>query len=533
MQDIRSAPGISLKYTQSLPQQHALFRDGDNRFVFYHFNSPAETQFATHSVSYSGYRLIPNPQDVLIIASNGGLAIACAMASGANNIRIAAVNPGLARAIENHYHLPVFKQTPRAYLAQSNDRFQIIQVEDWGASLAGSDALNQHHLFTIDAFEQYINHLTAEGILIISRRLQLPPANTIRMWATAYEGLKKSGIQNPGDHLAVLRNWDTFTLLVSASPMKNPIKLAKSALDLNFDIVYLPRFNREGVNRFNVYDKPYHFLEIDHLAKSYAQGKESAYFSKYLLDVHPQSDSRPFPGRFLKWRNLKALYETTGSRLYALFMSGEVVVSAVFVQALLISIALLFIPQASILKAWPGPAVFQVFFFSGIGAGFMFVEFFFIKRFVVLFGDPVISITVVLGVLMVFSGLGGLYAHFRKFSSVRRCLVFLIAALVVTAAGSHFLIGHILAYAQPWRVLCTIVILMPAAIAMGMPFPMGMRMLLTGPAQRSYAWSVNGCASVLASIGSAQIALSLGIPHIMGIAILAYMVALFSVPNQA
>jgi hypothetical protein len=56
-----------------------------------------------------------------------------------------------------------------------------------------------------------------------------------------------------------------------------------------------------------------------------------------------------------------------------------------------------------------------------------------------------------------------------------------------------------------------------------------MRYLLQNPTQRAYAWSANGCASVLASIGSAQIALSFGLPHIMFAAILAYAFALLAV----
>ena len=224
---IRSAPGISLKYTQPLPRQHALFRDGDNRFVFYYLKSSGEAQFATNTLSYSGYQLISNPQNVLVIASDGGLSIACAAASGAGNIRIAAKYPGLARAIENHYQLPVINQNPRAYLAQSSDQFQVIHVENWGASLAGSDALNQHHLLTTDAFEQYVNHLTPEGILIISRRLLLPPANTIRMWATAYEGLKKKGYSKscrPSGHVAQLG----YVYAVSLGfPDKEPGKISQ------------------------------------------------------------------------------------------------------------------------------------------------------------------------------------------------------------------------------------------------------------------------------------------------------------------
>jgi hypothetical protein len=360
----------------------------------------------------------------------------------------------------------------------------------------------------------------------------LPPANTVRLWATAYVSLKKSGIQNPAAHLAMLRNWDTFTLIVSAAPLNNPEKIVQFARDFNFDIVYLPMINRDDVNRFNIYDEPYHSDEINHLAKAYAQGKGKAYFNKYLLDVYPQSDNRPFPGRFLKWHNLKALYKTMGSRLYALFMSGEIVVSVVFLEAILVSIILLFVPQVLILRGRRRPTGFQIIYFLGVGAGFMFVELFFIKRFILLFGDPVISVTVVLGGVLVFSGIGGLWTHLKRNTGIRYALVSLIAVLIITAVSSDLVIAHILTLSQPWRYLGAIMFLIPAGVIMGLPFPIGIRLLLADPVQRSYAWSVNGCASVLASIGSAQIALSFGIPHIIGFAILAYITALLFVPKQ-
>ena len=97
----------------------------------------------------------------------------------------------------------------------------------------------------------------------------------------------------------MLRNWDTFTLIVSAAPLDDPEKIVQFARDRNFDVVFLPKVNRDDVNRFNIYDVPFHFNEIDQLATAYSLGKQKTYLNRYLLDVYPQSDNRPFPGRFL------------------------------------------------------------------------------------------------------------------------------------------------------------------------------------------------------------------------------------------
>jgi len=69
---------------------------------------------------------------------------------------------------------------------------------------------------------------------------------------------------------------------------------------------------------------------------------------------------------------------------------------------------------------------------------------------------------------------------------------------------------------------------MPIGFLMGLPFPLGMRDMLKSPMQRAYAWSINGCASVLTSIISAQIALVSGISYILGCAIAAYLIVICS-----
>jgi len=71
----------------------------------------------------------------------------------------------------------------------------------------------------------------------------------------------------------------------------------------------------------------------------------------------------------------------------------------------------------------------------------------------------------------------------------------------------------------------SLLFLLPPGFLTGLPFPLGMRYILNLPAYRAYAWTINGCASVLTSIASAQIALGLSISAIMIFAISAYFLA--------
>ncbi|MBU4288469.1 MAG: hypothetical protein KKI12_09910 [Proteobacteria bacterium] len=521
---IHFAPGLSLNFQGSLPDQHAVFRDGDNQLVLYDMFKQNE-QFPRFTIPYAGYLLVPDPKNVLLILCDGGAGIPCSIASGADEITIIEQNPQTARIVRNHYNLSVINQNPRAFLAQSNERFQIIHVENWGTSLPGSAALTQEYLFTIDAFKQYLNRLTKQGVLIISRKLLLPPSDSIRLWASAYEGLRELGIKNPEYHIVIMRNWGTFTMIVSAQPLQDTSIIEKFARARNFDLVYTHDISPDMPNRFNIFDKPYHFLEIRRLEQAYKSGTEKAYYKNYFLDVAPQSDNRPFPSRFLKWSGLKNLYKTTGSRPYSIIMSGEIVVAVVFIEAVLVALLLLIIPLIAFLKNNNKPSINNIIYFISVGAGFMFVELYFIKEYTLIFGDPVISFTIVITGILVFSGIGGLCSQRITHRALNYCLVIFIITLLLIFIGLDTIIHKMLRLSYPYQLVISFMLLMPPGFIMGLPFPLGMRYLLKTPVQRAYAWTANGCASVLATIASVQIALSIGIPSIMACAVLAYLVS--------
>jgi hypothetical protein len=525
---IRFAPGLSLRYMETIASQDAVYKDGDNQVVLYQLGSPESTRFSAYTLPYSGYYIQPQAQKALVIIQGGGTAIPAVLAAKIQEITLVVGNPALAEILGKHYGLAVTSQPPRVFLSQTPKNFDIIHVENWGTSIPGSAALNQIHLYTIDAFFQYLRHLTPEGLVIVSRKLLLPPADCLRLWASAYEALKMIGAKNPETHLAILRNWDTFTLLVSKQPLPDKARLEHFARNLNFDIVFLPGITSDQANRFNKFEAPYHFIEINRLAAAYLKGNEKAYFRSYLLDIQPQTDNRPFPGRFLKWRTLKSLYRTLGSRLYALLMSGEIVVSVVFIEALAVSGLLLFLPLLFIRRNDKKLPISQMLYFFGVGAGFMFIELFFIKKYILLFGDPVISFTVVLAGVLISSSLGGAWVQKKEKHILKISLIVLIGALLIAFFALDRFIEFLLRLPGIWEYAGAVLVLAPIGFLMGLPFPLGMRDMLKSPIQRAYAWSINGCASVLTAIISAQIALISGISYILGCAIAAYLIVIFS-----
>ena len=523
---VRFAPGLSLKFGGELPPQTAVYRDGDNQLVLYTDLTPHSAEFAAFTLSYAGYRLVSGPAKVLIIQNGGGLGMACATAAGLRCITLVDSHPERARITAEHYRIPIVSQTPRQFLSRTNERFDVIQVESWGTSLPGSDALSQEYLLTIDALSAYLDHLSENGVIIISRRLLLPPSDLLRLWATAAEALRRTGVQLPGTHLAVLRSWDIYVMLVSRRPLDADAELVRFAEDLNFDWVY--RFDMRPVwsNRYYIFDAPYHSLAVERLAEAYREGRKTDYFDAYFLDVAPQTDNRPFPSRFLKWHRLKETYRATGSRMYTLLLSGEMVVVVIFFEAGLLSLALLALPFVALRETGSRTGAAEMVYFLSLAIGFMFVELYFIKQLVLLYGDVVVSLTVVLAGMLVFSGLGGFLSQRLTDRSIVVSLVLLVTLLALAGPATAWLTQAILPHPVPVNVVLGLVWLAVPGVLTGLPFPLAMRHLLKTPSARAYAWTANGCASVLASIAAVQLSLSRGIAPIMIGAAAAYGVAL-------
>jgi len=527
---LRFAPGLSLTFTDTLPPQSAVYVDGDTPLYLYHITPAKDVLgFARHTLSYGGYRMRSGNRCVLLIPEDGGVSIACALASGAEDIRIVHSNPIVAEVLRKHYRLPVVTQRPRSYLSRSPRRFDVIHLEHWGASISDAAALDQTPMLTIDAFRACLEHLSPGGIFTVSGRLRLPPADSIRLWSSAFEALRRQRVASPADHLILLRNWDTFTLIVGTHPLNNTGDLLRFVRRMNFDPVYLPQLPAALVNRFNQFDQPVYFQIIRRVNEAYRLGGEGRFFRSYPLDVAPRSDLRPFAARVMKWSRLKDIFHATGGRIYRIMLSGEMVVAVVLVEALLISALLLILPIRMTAGRSLQPSWSLVGGFFGIGAGFILVELYFIYRFVLFCGDPVISMMLVLSGVLIATSIGSLISQHVSRPALGTVLPALGVVMGATALLLETMSEKLLQLAWLPTLLCLIAALLPVGLLMGIPFPALMRHFLVSPQLRAYAWAVNGCASVLGSIFAAQVAITCGIPWIAVCALLAYLAAWMSI----
>jgi hypothetical protein len=513
---IRFAPGLSLSFDGVLPKQSAITVDGDDLTVLSDIASPRASMLARSTHPYAGYVVQGHPRDSLVIQEGGGIGLACAVASGATRITVVVEQPGIAREMTAHYSshgIETIAENPRSFIARAGPRFDTIEVEDWGPSIPGMASLSEQTIFTIEAFQGYWRRLGDSGVLIVSRRLLLPPSDSPRLFATALLALRREGIQDPPEHIAVIRNWDTCTLLVSRLPVRGPAlaSLRSFADTMGFDLDWFPGITPADAEKYNrITGAPFFAVYA-----SLAHGQAPAVFE--FLDTAPQSDGRPFPNHFVRLTRLEDYFRSTGSRPYNLLLSGEMVAGSVFLGSLLISVPLLIVPILLLRRRQPNgvpsrgrfpPRLFL--YFAGSGLGYLFAEIAFLDALILLFGNPFVTLSVVLGGVLVFSGVGGRIAEALPRRALAPVLMLLAALFVALLLFLHDAVRLVLPFPLGSRIVCALSVLAVPGLLMGMPFPIGMRHEPADEGQRALAWAANGSASVVASAVSPLLAMSIG-----------------------
>lgn len=175
-------------------------------------------------------------------------------------------------------------------------------------------------------------------------------------------------------------------------------------------------------------------------------------------------------------------------------------------------------------------------YFLAIGLGFMLFEISLIQRFILYLGYPTYSLSVVLFALLTFLGVGSYLS--RHFVGKER--IALPIAWVVLATFALFLMLG-LPYLQDWtldqslavRVVITLTILAPLGTVLGIFFPLGIRR--ANALHRDlvpWAWGINGCASVTATVLAVVLAMIHGFVFVWTLSLFIYLIGIASIYGQ-
>jgi hypothetical protein len=431
--------------------------------------------------------------------------------------------PEFSGGIYRDDRVSVYIAEARDFAARDTRRYDLIQMtglDSFGASASGLHALNESYLYTVEALQAYLDRLNPNGLIGITRWVDLPPRDGIKLFATAVTALEARGVDDPGLRLAWVRSWNSITLIIKNGKLTaEQIDAVGAFADArHFDVAYHPGMSRDEANRYNILSGPQFF----DAAVALLSPERERFLSSYKFHVSPSTDDRPFHFHFFKWRHFPEMLALRARGGMGLLELGYIVLIAALIQAVIVSVVLIVLPlvwmrrdaDASTGSTWSRGML--VGYFLCIGLAFLFIEIAFIQIFVRFLGHPVYSVTVMLASFLLFAAVGSRLADgMRDAVADRRKLLAATSVIVVVCVAYVGLLPaileHLVGVAGVWRAVVAVVLVAPLAVAMGMPFPLGLRSL--GGASSDFipwAWAVNGCASVVSAVLAVVLAMHFG-----------------------
>lgn len=506
--------------------------DGDLRAV----------EHLKYDVTNIGYYLRTD-HDALVIGAGGGRDVLSALVFGARSVTAVEINKDIIGIVNRRFgdfsgHLDqnprmrFVNDEARSFVARSTDRFGTIQIsliDTWAATAAGAFVLGENSLYTVEAWTNFLGHLTDDGLLTVSRwYFRGRPAEMYRTTTIAVEALRRLGVTNPRRHIAIIRNMrpstastsDTpdgvGTILVSRRPFTDAEldTLDRETSRLEFEVPFSPRVASDST-----------------FARLTEPAGLDEFLASYPVNITAPTDDSPFFFNMLRLRDIGRTslldFGNLSHNMKAVATLGILFVTVAVLTGICILLPL-WMTRGRVQLTGVGP-LFT--FFIAIGLGFMLIETSQMQRLIIALGHPTYGLSVVLFGLLLSSGLGSYLTESVTASTApaagRRRLLALVVVLAVFGAVTPTIARAIEPMTTTMRILAAVLLLFPAGLVMGMAFPLGMKLASTRTAElMPWMWGLNGAASVLASVLSVCISLTWSISAAFWTGWVCYVVAL-------
>jgi hypothetical protein len=463
----------------------------------------------------------------LVIGAGGGLDVRSALHHGVESVDAVEINPSIVAATRGRFgdfsgrifddpRVRLVLGEGRSVLERLQDRYDLVQlsgVDTYAASQAGAFALTENHLYTVEALRAYLQRLTPDGTLTLTRWLYHPDRQTIRLVATVDEALRREGLGDAGPR--------TF---VAATPAPGS--------DMDFSVVLIQRrpFSPDelraarllcGILGYRVAWSPDGGAVESPFREYFASPNRAQWLADYPFRIEPTTDDAPF---FFEHTRLAHLLHARDQILGA--ASGQLVllVSALLVGLLGAAILALARRDAQSPPLARGDRVY----FVALGVAYLAVETAMIPRVTQFLGYPTYALTVVLSALLVGSGVGSALSARLPLTPQRAA-----AASAVTVGVVALGLPRVLALAAraslDARIALAATLVGLVGLVLGTPFPTGLRALPGDDEARArgalHGWVLNGVASSLAGVLALLGAIERGFTAILWAAALAYTAA--------
>jgi len=539
----RHAPGLSINTRFLPPDQLAVFTDGESISVITsNTGDPGAPGYLVDTTAALPYQLLDAP-DVLILGAGAGADVLLALQQGASHVDAVELNPQMIKMVRETFarfagpvfdnpRVDVHTREARGFVARSRDRYDLVQIgllDSFGVSGSGVQALNENYLYTVEAIRSYLDHLESGGLLAITRWLKVPPRDSLKLAATVIEALREQGVSSPETRIAMIRSWNTVTLLVrnGAFSPDELSKLRAFAQSRFFDTAWYPAMPAIEANRFNQLDEPYLYQGITALLG----GTAGDFRERYKFHIAPATDDRPYFFHFFKWRVLPEILALRQQGAASMIEWSYLVLLATLVQAVVLGSVLILLPLAFSRRekrATGGLRMGGYFFLLGLA--FLFIEMAFIQKFILFLSHPLYSVAVVLAGFLVFAGLGSSFSGRtvrRSNASALSPVLYAVGGIVIIAVAYVFLLpvlfDRLIGLGDLPRIVISLALIAPLAFCMGMPFPLGLRQVASSaPDFIPWAWGINGFASVISAALATLLAIQFGFTFVILAALVLY-----------
>ncbi|MGD9971918.1 MAG: hypothetical protein AB7S77_02535 [Desulfatirhabdiaceae bacterium] len=531
---LRHAPGLSLTYPQAVPVRQAVFNNGDwvgPLAPLSQKNADSVMDFSTAALPYA----LAKRKTALVLNMSTGTHVVQAIHRGVDRITAVEPNPvllellgtELAETVDNFLNRPALtvKNTdPRTWLLTDPSCYDLIilpTIDTFGGT-SGLNAIQEHYLFTTEAFGDVWRRLTPTGVLSITCWMDYPPRHSLKILSTLVEMLDGHDMDTPRAVIAAVRSWGTITFMVKKTPF-NPEEIRdirSFCKEMGFDPALLPDIQTSERQFFNVLPDDLFFNALDQMLSP----DRADLIADHDFNIAPSTDDRPYFAQFLRWKSLPNLVDHFGRQTAPFFEIGYLVVFLTLFQTALAAVLLMIIPLLT--KTGPSLGRSRIFFyFSGIGIGYIFVEMAMIQRFGLYFGNPLHAVAAVISLMLMASGMGSYFSAGLTSSRIRSTVVLagIILLLLFDSAFLTPLLLKTIGFSASGKFVIAFLILFPVGFLMGIPFPAGIAMLREiSQGDIPWAWGINGCFSVISTALATIIAVEAGFTAVMVCAALAY-----------
>jgi spermidine synthase len=510
--------------------------------------------------------------DYAIIGLGGGVDVLRAVANGSGSVTGIEINPIIAdtvmrgRYADYSYHLyerpdvHIHVTDGRSFIRNARQQFDVVQmtlVDTWASTAAGAFALSENSLYTVEAFQEYFEHLKPDGMIAVTRWEFQQPREALRVVSVAMEALHRIGVQNPAGNFMVISDGpldaDGIAVAVLArksafTPQEEDVVRAYLGTHRELAALYLPSRAASPSVSQSVLQAPSPPGASPFLALI-ARNDAYAFARQYAYNVAPVSDDAPFFFFTLKMTQLLQRGSLRQGIDWKVNL-GVAVLAMVLLISLLAVLAFLVIPLAARGGHRREP-VGRLLYFVAVGLGYILVEIAFIQRFVLFLGHPTYALTVVVFLLLLSSGAGSLASRQWRVETRKATrltwlpLVLIVAAILPYVFILPALLNTLVGLPFTAKLLVSAGLLAPLGFAMGMPFPTGLRALAISPRREvsaapgnevtenavEWAWAMNAGASVLGSVLAMVIAIQFGLNVTLACGAAAYLLAVVLSPG--